>query len=80
MKMPNPGAHVREVANEVSLLTGSHGANLNAIVEHFTSSVRSLSSEDEDHDIRDDWQVPLIITWFLRVLLGLALKARWSEA
>jgi len=56
MKMPNPGAHVREVANEDSLLTGSHGANLNAIVEHVTSSVRSLSSEDEDHDIRDDWQ------------------------
>jgi hypothetical protein len=25
-------------------------------------------------------KVPLIITWFLRVLLGLALKARWSEA
>ena len=51
------------------------GVNLNAILEHFTSSVRSFSFKKENMTSETTGKVRLIITWFLRVLLGLAFLA-----
>lgn len=53
-------------------MVGSKSANLNAILEHFTLSVRPFSVWKEIMTSETTGKVRLIITWLLRVLLGIA--------